>query len=189
MPLQDATYETVIYATGVIDFNSDENAIRTILKEGRRVLKPGGKIFVAFYRLSPALEDFLKRLGLLSDHVLQHRQSLETYLLTPVQMIRWTMKNARTGWLGTTALILRLAVSGTLREKTTTLRMQRIVRRMENPQTFIQAAPETQPYRDEAEIRKLFVRINIPIQEFQSLATCWIARVDPSSTGTKPLTA
>ena len=55
--------------------------------------------------------------------------------------------------------------------------MQRIVRKMENPQAFIQAASETQPYRNEAEIRRLFDRLGIPIQKFRTLATCWIAQV------------
>ena len=86
-------------------------------------------------------------------------------------------ESAGTGWLGAAALMLRLAVFGTLREKATTLKMQRIVRGMQNPQGFIQAAPETQPYRNEAEIRNLFDRLSVPIKELRTLATCWIAKV------------
>lgn len=177
LPLGNATYETVIYATGVIDFNGDENVIRQMLNEGRRVAKPEGRIFVAFYRLSPTLENFLGKVGLLDDHVLRHRQSLETYLLTPLQMLRWVRHNARTGSLGAVILLLRMAVFGTLREKSTTLKMQRIVRGMEDPQTFIQTAPETQPYRNEAEVRRLFDRLAIPIKQLRTLATCWMARL------------
>ena len=177
MPLGDAIYETVIFATGVIDFTGDEGAIRSMLREGRRVAKPGRKILVAFYRLSPALENFLARVGLLDDSVVLHRRSLEMYLLTGPQMFRWVMKNAGSGWLGAAGLMFRLAAFGTIREKATTFRMQSIVRKMENPQAFIQAASETQPYRNEAEIRRLFERLNMPIQEFQTLATCWIAQV------------
>jgi demethylmenaquinone methyltransferase/2-methoxy-6-polyprenyl-1,4-benzoquinol methylase len=177
LPLGDATYETIIYATGVIDFNSDENAIRSMLTEGRRVVKPGGRIFVAFYRSSPVLEHFLQRLGLLNNHVLRHRACLETYLLTPAQMIRWLGERARINWPRAAALMLRLALSGTLREKTTTFKMQRIVRRMDDPQAFIQTAPETQPYRNEAEIRRLFDRLAMPIRDLRSLDTCWIAEI------------
>lgn len=177
LPLGNAAYETIIYATGVIDFNSDENAILKMLSEGQRVVKPGGKIFVAFYRFSPALEDFLTRVRLLRDSVVLHRQSLETYLMTGPQMLRWVMQSADTDWLGATGLMFRLAAFGTLREKTTTLKMQRIIQKMANAQDFIQAAAETQPYRNETEIRKLFSRLNIPIREFRSLATCWIAQI------------
>jgi ubiquinone/menaquinone biosynthesis C-methylase UbiE len=177
MPLGNGVYETIIYATGVIDFNSDEDAIRNMLNEGRRVLQPGGKIFLAFYRFSPTLEYFLQRVGLLNNHVLRHRACLETYLLTPAQMIRWLGERARINWPRAAALMLRLALSGTLREKTTTFKMQRIVRRMDDPQAFIQTAPETQPYRNEAEIRRLFDRLAIPIRDLRSLDTCWIAEV------------
>jgi len=177
LPLGDATYETVIYATGVIDFNGNEEAIRQMLTEGRRVLKPGGRIFIAFYRMSPAMEHFLQKLGLLANHVLRHRQCIETYLQTPAQMIRWVGKHARTGWLGAFVLMLRMAVSGTLREKATTLKMKRIISEMQDPRAFIQTAPETQPYRNEAAIRQLFERLSIPIKELRILATCWIAQI------------
>jgi ubiquinone/menaquinone biosynthesis C-methylase UbiE len=177
LPLNDATYETVIYATGVVDFNSDEQAIHRMLAEGRRVLKRGGTIFVALYRMSPAMERFLRRFRLLNHHVLQHRECIETYLLTPAQMVRWLAKRAQISWLGAAGLLVQLAVSGTLREKSTSLKMQRIIRGMQNPQAFIQAAPETQPYRDEAEIRRLFQRLSIPLEDLRTLATGWIARV------------
>jgi ubiquinone/menaquinone biosynthesis C-methylase UbiE len=177
LPLSDATYETIIFATGVIDFCGSEEAIRRMFSEGRRVVKPGGRIFVAFYRLSPALEDFLRKVGLFSDGVLLHRQSLETYLLNPAQMVQWVMKNAGTGWLGAVALILRMAAFGTLREKATTLKMQKIFRKMKHPQAFIEAAPETQPYRNEAAIRSLFDRLGASIKELRTLASCWIAQI------------
>lgn len=177
LPMLAATYETIIYATGVVDFTSDEEAIRAMFREGRRVVKPGGTIFVAFYRLSPTMEHFLKKLGLLNHHVLRHRECMESYLLTPAQMIRWLAERAGIGWWTAAALMLRLAACGTLREKTTSLKMQRIIRSMENPRAFIQAGPETQPYRNEAEIRRVFDRLQIPLTAFRTLATCWIAQV------------
>ena len=177
LPLDNATYQTILYATGVVDFNSDEKAIQNILREGQRVVRAGGNIFVAFYRMSPVLEHLLQKLGLLNNHLLRHRECLETYLLTPAQMLRWVREHARTSRWGAAALLLQMAISGTLREKVTTLKMQRIIRGMENPQAFIQAAPEIQPYRNEAEIRRLFQRLNVSIKELRTLATCWVAQI------------
>jgi ubiquinone/menaquinone biosynthesis C-methylase UbiE len=177
LPFGEASYQTVIYATGVVDFNSDEEAVGRMLREGRRIVKPGGAILVAFYRVSPALEEFLAKVGLLKGGVVRHRRSLETYLLTGPEMLGWVAKNAGVSWLGAVRLMARLAAFGTFREKATTLKMQRIVRKMSDPQAFIQAATETQPYRKEAEIRGLFGRLDIAVQEVRTLATCWVARV------------
>src|SRR4051812_36805882 len=70
LPLKSGSYQTIIYATGVVDFTSDEAHIKRILDEAKRIAKPAGKIFVAFCRLSPALEHFSVRLGLLQNHVM-----------------------------------------------------------------------------------------------------------------------
>src|SRR3974390_694177 len=70
MPFGDGAYGTVLYATGVVDFTGDEQVIRSMLKEGRRVVKPPGRLFIAFYRFSNALEEFLLRVGLLKENLL-----------------------------------------------------------------------------------------------------------------------
>ena len=54
MPFGAGKYETIIYATGVIDFMANEDLIGTILNEARRVISHAGKVFVAFYRMSAA---------------------------------------------------------------------------------------------------------------------------------------
>ena len=52
MPFPPASYQTIIYATGVVDFTAKEDDIRAMLTEGRRVVNESGKIFVAFYKAS-----------------------------------------------------------------------------------------------------------------------------------------
>lgn len=87
MPFPAASYETLIYATGVVDFTAEEDVIQAMLTEGRRVLKESGRVFVAFYKASAAQENFLEMIGLVSDHRLAFRESLEVYLMNPVQMV------------------------------------------------------------------------------------------------------
>jgi len=73
MPFGKGTYKTIIYATGVIDFMSDEESdeeeIHAILTEGRRIANHPGIIFVAFYKMSVATVKLLRRLGLLQNNV------------------------------------------------------------------------------------------------------------------------
>ena len=177
MSFETGTYQTIIYATGVVDFMGDEEEIRIILKEGRRIVNASGKIFVAFYRLSGALEEFLLKVGLLRDNVLSQRKSLEIYLLNMIQMVAWVANHAGVGYLQAASLLIRLSTFSTLQEKTTTFRMQRIFRNPNTATALINAAPEKQPYRNEVEIRNLFERLAIPIKEFLTCRTCYIVQI------------
>ena len=176
LPMADRTYSTVIYATGVIDFTEDENEIKAMLLEGRRIVKDPGNIYVAFYRISPAQENFLTRVGLLKNNAIAVRQSFEVYLLNPIEMIGWVARKAGLTPFRAAILLLRMSALCTMRERATTLRMQRIFRRMSDPQWLISAVSEKQPYRKEVEIRRLFERITVPIRQIQAFATCYIVR-------------
>src|SRR6266436_2475661 len=59
LPFGSETYQTILCATGVVDFMSDEEEIREIMNEARRIVDHSGNVFVAFYRLSTATEDLL----------------------------------------------------------------------------------------------------------------------------------
>ena len=177
LPVANGTYGTVIYATGVIDFLEDERAIHAMLQEGRRVARNSGKILVAFYRQSEASENFLAAVGLLQDNVLAVKKSLEIYLLNPVQMTAWVAKRTGRGTLHATALMLRMLLSTTIQEKMVAFKMQKVFRRMDDPKSLLDAAPQSQPYRNEAEIRRLFDRLQISLQGLERFATCYIARI------------
>jgi ubiquinone/menaquinone biosynthesis C-methylase UbiE len=178
MPFGDGAYGTVLYATGVVDFTCDEQVIVSMIKEGRRVVKPLGRLFIAFYRFSEVLEGFLLRVGLLKENLLSQRECLQMYLLGPVEMVKWVAKRAGVGYLGALRSVFGLSVLGTLREKMMTLKMQTIFRDMDDPDALIQAAPEKIPYRNEAEIRRLFERLGIPLKEIRALPSCWIVRIE-----------
>jgi len=177
LPFADGTYGAVVYATGVIDFTGDEEGIRRMLKEGKRVLQASGKIFVGFYRFSDAQEKFLKKVNLLSENELSNRECLQMYLLSPPQMVACVSKRAGTGHLGATMLLLQLTAFGALREKVMTFKMQNIFRKLQDPNVLIESAAEKQPYRNESEIRRLFQRLAIPLKEIRAFPSCRIAEM------------
>ncbi len=176
MPFGEGAYSTIIYATGVIDFIADEQDIRPILDEGKRIAGPSGKIFVAFYRLSPALEEFATRVGLLRNNLLANREGLESYLLGPVQMMKCVAQKAGVGRLAAALLVLRMSVLATMQEKTITFRMQRMFRKID-ARPLIEAAPEKQPYRNEAEIRNLFKRLAVPMKQLEAFSSCYMVEI------------
>jgi ubiquinone/menaquinone biosynthesis C-methylase UbiE len=177
IPMPDRTYGTVIYATGVVDFTADEEDIKAMLTEGGRIVKDSGKIFIALCKGSAAQESFLAKVGLLDNHVVAFRQSLELYLLNPAQMITWVAKRAGLSYFRAATLLLRVSALSTLQEKRMTFKMQRVFRRMRDPNSLISAAPEKQPYRNEAEIRNLFKRLAIPIKQLEAFASCYMVRI------------
>jgi hypothetical protein len=177
LPLAPGTYKTIIYPTGVIDFIADEQAIRAILIEGRRITNGAGTIFTAFYRLRDAQEQFVKRVGLLANHQVRHRESLEVYQLNPREMVAWVARRAGVSRLRAIAILLWMSVRCRPRELRMTFRMQRVFRDAAVAQALIDSAPLQQPYRNAAEIRNLFQRLAIPIQQFLQSPSCFIVKV------------
>ena len=174
LPFAPGTYKTVLYATGVIDFIEDEQSIRAILNEGRRITTAAGKLFVAFYRISKYQEQFVTRVGLLANHRVRQRQSLEVYLLKPREMVAWVAKRAGVSKLRALAILLSLTVRCRPRDLRTTMRMQRIFRDRKVAEALLNAAPSEQPYRNEAEVRNLFQRLGMPIKELLLSPSCFI---------------
>lgn len=177
MPFTPGTYKTIIYATGVIDFIPDEQEIRTILEEGRRIANDAGRIIVAFYRLNDAQEQFMKQVGLLANNELWNRESLEIYHLKPHEMVGWVAQRAGVGRLRAIGILLRMTARCRARDIRTTFRMQRVFRDPEAARALHNAAPQRQPYRNETEIRNLFQRLEIPIKGLQLFSSCHIVEI------------
>ncbi len=177
MPFATASYKTIIYATGVVDFTSEEDEIQAMLTEGRRVVKQSGKVFVAFYKASAAQENFLAMVGLLSDGKMALRESLELYLLNPAQMVAWVARRAGLGRFRATIVLVRLFALCTMQDRRTTFRMQRVFRKLDDPRCLINAAPEKLPYWNERAIENLFKRLSIPIKQLSASGSCWVVRI------------
>jgi hypothetical protein len=175
MPFGKGSYRTIIYATGVVDFMCDEEEIRVIMNEARRIADRSGNIFVAFYRFSAATEDFLARLGLLRNNVLRFRETLETYRINPLQAMAWVAKRAKVGQSRAAIILVRSWALSSWLEKRNAFRMLRIFAKANSADILIRAAPENQAYRNEAEIRNLFARLGMPVKRIGAFSSCYIA--------------
>jgi hypothetical protein len=123
------------------------------------------------------LESFIAAVGLLQGNVLAVKESLELYLLNPVQMTAWVAKRTGRGTLRAAALMLRMLLSTTMQEKMVAFKMQKVFRRVDDPKSLLDVAPQRQPYRNEAEIRRLFERLKVPLQGLERFASCYIAQI------------
>lgn len=174
LPFGNGAYKTIIYATGVIDFMSDEVEIGAILNEGRRIADHSGNIFVAFYRFSAATEDFVIKLGLLRNSVLRFRELLEIYRFTPMQTMSWVAKRSKVSYSGALTLALRSWAFSSWQEKRNGFHMQKVFGNANHADALIQTAPETQTYRNEVEIRNLFA---IPIRQLATSGSCHTVQI------------
>jgi len=177
MPYGKGTYRTVIYATGVIDYMMDEEQIRVILKEARRIAVDSGNIFIAFGRLSVSTEDFMIKLGLLNNNVLCFKEILGIYKLNPLQAFEWAAKKARISYLRAAVWSLRSWALSSWQEKRNAFHMRQIFAKANKGEVLIQAAPEKLPCRNETEIRNLFARLAVPIKQLGAFGHCYIVQV------------
>ena len=177
MPFEKGAYKTIIYATGVVDFMSDEAEIRAVMNEGKRIAAQYGIILVAFYRTSASNEKLLVRLGLLNNKVLHYGETLEIHRLNPAQAVAWVARRAKLGYARAALLSLGSWACSTWQEKRIILHMHRIFANLSDADTLLRSAPEELPYRNEAEIRKLFARLAIPVNQLRAFNNCYIVQI------------
>jgi ubiquinone/menaquinone biosynthesis C-methylase UbiE len=172
LPFASGSFETVIFATGVIDFIADDRAIASMLREARQVSSPTGKVLVAFYRISASSEAFLTRLGLLRDGTLCYRELLESYRLRPAQVLAWIAAKAGVSRPNAALLALRCWALTTLEEKRNAVSLQRVFADPEAATHLVDSAPVEQPYRDSAAIHALFKRLDCPTDWVAAFPNC-----------------
>jgi len=177
LPFRRGAYGTLIYASGVVDFIADVTRIRMIMADARRVAGESGKVFVAFYRFSDAQERFLSRLGLLRNGVLFVRSSLELHRLPPHRALRWVAQRADTGAWQAGVLLLRTLLFSSTQEKAMGVTMQGVFKRADDPESLIDSAPVTQPYRDEEQVRRLFGSLSVPVKRVLRSGACWVVQI------------
>jgi hypothetical protein len=177
MPFSKGAYQTLIYATGVIDFMTDEEEIGAILNEGRRIADASGRIFVAFYRFSPATEELLTRLALLKGNAFRFRETLEIYRLSAVQAIQWTARRAKVGFFRALIWSVRSWALSSWQEKRNAFHMQRTFADTERADALTRAAPKVQSYRNEVEIKNLFGRLGIPMKRLERMSNCYVVEI------------
>ncbi|WP_419857355.1 class I SAM-dependent methyltransferase [Candidatus Palauibacter irciniicola] len=182
MPFIDGSYETVIFATGVIDFMAELQDIETVMREANRIVSGTGNVFVAFYRFSAAQERFLTSLGLLREDTLHMRSALALHRLGFGAMVAWVAKMARISTFQAVLLCIGTGLGSTKQERAIALAMRRLIAQSGDPEAFIEAAPETQPYRDKSAITHLLDSLSMRIEDWQASSSCYLVRVSGRDT-------
>ncbi len=177
MPFENGMYQTTICATGVFDLVMNEEEIKLIINEVKRVTDNSGNIFIVFVRVSPATEELLKKVGMLKDNIIYGKQSMEAYLLSPIQLIADTAKKANIGFFNAFLAVLKFFICSTMKEKKYNFNMQKILKQVDDPEAFFKAYPERHPFRNESALKSLFKNLEIPIKRLSVNDNCFVVQL------------
>ncbi len=165
IPIRSGAYNTVLIATGVVDYIEDEGLALDILRECRRVLSPDGNLLVSFYQIVPAVERAYRRIGVVTeDNVFRLARIFELFktMKSPFacagQVSRFTGKNAFFAfctwtWLGITLPSEMKEEQRTIDRVVETAQRDGVLR-----DDLFDNTPDNLPYRKEADILALMER-------------------------------
>ena len=122
-------------------------------------------------------ECFLTSLGLLRDDTLHMRSALVLNRLGFGALVAWVAKMARISTFQAVLLCISTGLKSTKRERAIALAMRRVLAQAGDPDAFIEAAPETQPYRDKSAIGRLLDSLSMRIEDWQASSSCYLVRV------------
>jgi hypothetical protein len=177
MPFDDNTYATSIIATGVVDFMDDEQLVKEIVDETKRVTTDTGKVFVAFFGVHPATEKFLRTIGLIANGRLYQRRVLQLSRLRPIAALAAIRKEADLSFLRAIQAVLTMQIGLPSKEKRIAKMWAKIFKEADNPDLLIRAAAESLPFRTELDIRDLFRRLDIQVRNLQVFGSCTVAQL------------
>jgi ABC-2 type transport system ATP-binding protein len=184
LPFENDYYQTVIIATGVVDYIFETTAIQKILREAFRVLRPHGVLLVSFYKLSPKTEKIYKKIGIVTPdnqyhlgrlfEILQKRKAKEISCVRPIA--QWTKR----GYLSTllTWFKVGLTIPKELRKEDEKIdRILASAKKDNIDETrFFGDVPASIPYRKEAELRQLFDAVGIDYSEVVKSEDCTVVK-------------
>lgn len=182
LPFADESYNTSIIATGVIDFLDNEKQIRQIIQETNRVTQRSGKLLISFYKVHPAAERFLRRIGVITDNgTMRHRRVFELSKQDPKSFISAVRKDGNLGIIGALFELARMHFSLPRQERIISKNLAKILKSADNPDELIGAVSESIPYRNLERVQALFKKLDMPVTEIMVFDPCLVVDLDIKS--------
>lgn len=178
MPFTDNSYRTSIVATGVIDFMDDEEQVKSIIMEAKRVTHDAGSIFIAFYKYHPEVEKLMKRTGLITkEGFCRFRRMHEQIKLGPMKYIDTIGKDTNISFIHALLITVKVQMFLPRKEKKAVRNLRKLWKQVENPASLLNCAPEVIPYRKKEQIGKLFDNLEIPVRDLFDYYSCTMAKL------------
>ena len=193
LPLEDGRYRTVIIPSGVVDYMTEPEAVGRVLDEARRVLMPGGGLFVGFYRLHPVVEKVNRRIGIIRDgryHMKRLFDIMTTVKDNPLKcvplIVRWSGRSMLSTFLYWTRLGMFLPRE--LKEDRDGIeRVLALALKDGVPEEdMVACVPESLPYRTAPEIHRLLEGLGQTHFDLIEQSDCQVVRFHKTSLSGPP---
>ena len=97
-------------------------------------------------------------------------------------LVAWVAKMARVSAYRAVLLCISTGLRSTKQERAVALATRKVLARAGDPDALIEAAPETQLYRDEPAIGRLLDSLSMRIEDWQASGSCHLVRVSRQAT-------
>ncbi len=179
LPLASESYQTVIIATGVIDYLVERHEIASIVTEARRVLQTSGMLIVGFYQLESTLERIYEKLGILTEDDYYLGRLFRLYREAERNPMRCAPLIAK--WIGKprprAALYwLRIGLFRPRALRRENRQLEKVVTAVRNdgldPAALFRSAPKIVPYRRRPQIESLLREAGLDHFQLESGSDC-----------------
>jgi ubiquinone/menaquinone biosynthesis C-methylase UbiE len=185
LPFENKSFNTVIISSGVVDYGADEDTIKIMVKEAKRVLSDGGNLYAAFYQLTPKIEKIYREIGVIDrEGVYRMKRIFEIdrisrvnpfHCLIPIK--RWTKKSVIKIIIYWTKLGLNFPVE----LKNERNKFKNIVN-LGKPlgitkEALLDSVPECIPYRTKEEIESLINRLEFKFEQIEKFDDCVVVQI------------
>ena len=184
LPFKDKSYKSVIIASGVIDYISDNKLIKKIVNEALRVLEVHGNLFIAFYQLDKKLVKIYRKLGVIDSNNKYHNKRMfvidkltkQDPLLCIDPIMNWTNKKFLPVLFYWTRLGIKLPKE--LKEERRKMEYLFEIARNNNIDTtkLQDSIPESVPYREMEDIKSLFNDMGFIYNDIVKYSDCSVVK-------------
>ncbi|MCP4680690.1 MAG: ATP-binding cassette domain-containing protein [Deltaproteobacteria bacterium] len=184
LPFGSEIYRTVIIVSGVVDYLEDDEEATRIVQEALRVLSPGGMLIIAFYKLSPLMEEVSKKIGVLVNDkeyfIGRLFEVFEQVERSPAGCVKLIVKWTGAGFLPTLFYWAKLGLFLPKELKKERRQLQEVFEKAEKAgvkrEELLGAVPEVLPYWGRREVIAFLDKCDISSRELWSSDSCRIVR-------------
>jgi ABC-2 type transport system ATP-binding protein len=183
LPFRTGSYQTVVIASGVVDYIDDDDVAIRIIEEAKRLVAPFGNLITAFYQLNPIVEKVYKKMGVVVEdqgyYLGRIFKILSLLRENPLKCVKpisgWTKKSYPIAFLYWTKLGLTLPKELKEEQNKVDAAVDAALKQGVSKDALFGSVPKLVPYRKIPEAESLLDKAGFPVYRFELTDECLVA--------------